>query len=607
MNGEKIIIRDPRGVEFSLLCPDFERIPRYLKRHAVWMLTKGEWDGDSFKKEPYTIGYHKRASWQRWSNHHSFEAVKAEYECGGYIGVVFVLTKKARVVCIDIDHAFEADDITYLPKVQEIVDMFPNTYIERSLRGKGIHIFALGTAPSGKSRKDLGIELYPHSRYIAVTGHALNQFDITDGQDAINRLYTMLCTKDMKIGKKVCSKKRSYIPPVYVPNLTWKDLDLIRGIRESIDSLKFEILFAGDVQAFYDYMEWQKGNSINDAELSFMNLLAFWTSKDRLQMDRIYRNSGLMREKWDSKRGDGTYGSQLIDEACSLVENFYKPEGILVEERPKEIEKNSNHATILQENQENLERITKEHFATKNSILVIPSAPGTGKTTTITETIRKEKLEVDVVVGRHDQIAQIPALQDEQIYVHIMPCTEHNCIDWAIHNILVKLGISVKQLHRNHTCEYWKQWNDPRNKIYQHIHLENGVAGKHASFIDDMSLSSHTHKSMLNAKQLHDLMEEYEDDQILYRFISSIYLLVSHGIKDQVDHKKNTITGKSLYDLLKKQTPTIGFLMERVGAHPEILKHQASAKSFNIDPENDEDSLTSYKFTAPDWKSAYLW
>src|SRR6266568_6906021 len=149
MNGEKIIIRDPRGVEFSLLCPDFERIPRYLKRHAVWMLTKGEWDGDSFKKEPYTIGYHKRASWQRWSNHHSFEAVKAEYECGGYIGVVFVLTKKARVVCIDIDHAFEADDITYLPKVQEIVDMFPNTYIERSLRGKGIHIFALGTAPSG--------------------------------------------------------------------------------------------------------------------------------------------------------------------------------------------------------------------------------------------------------------------------------------------------------------------------------------------------------------------------------------------------------------------------------------------------------------------------
>ena len=38
--------------------------------------------------------------------------------------------------------------------------------------------------------------------------------------------------------------------------------------------------------------------------------LAFWSGQDKEQMDRIFRTSGLFREKWDQKHhADGaTYG-----------------------------------------------------------------------------------------------------------------------------------------------------------------------------------------------------------------------------------------------------------------------------------------------------------
>jgi hypothetical protein len=42
-------------------------------------------------------------------------------------------------------------------------------------------------------------------------------------------------------------------------------------------------------------------------------------------MDRIFRSSKLMRDKWDSKRGNTTYGEMTIDEACRKTTEVYQP------------------------------------------------------------------------------------------------------------------------------------------------------------------------------------------------------------------------------------------------------------------------------------------
>ena len=42
-------------------------------------------------------------------------------------------------------------------------------------------------------------------------------------------------------------------------------------------------------------------------------------------MDRLFRQSGLMRDKWDAYRGTETYGALTISKAFSGMTSFYTP------------------------------------------------------------------------------------------------------------------------------------------------------------------------------------------------------------------------------------------------------------------------------------------
>ncbi len=52
--------------------------------------------------------------------------------------------------------------------------------------------------------------------------------------------------------------------------------------------------------------------------------LAYWTGKNAEQMDRLFRRSGKMSAKFDSRRGDTTLGWQDA-RACELVTTVYEP------------------------------------------------------------------------------------------------------------------------------------------------------------------------------------------------------------------------------------------------------------------------------------------
>jgi len=57
-------------------------------------------------------------------------------------------------------------------------------------------------------------------------------------------------------------------------------------------------------------------------------LLAFWTGGDRTQMEQLFRQSGLLREKWDEVHyADGsTYGEKTIERAIATTSEFYDPD-----------------------------------------------------------------------------------------------------------------------------------------------------------------------------------------------------------------------------------------------------------------------------------------
>ena len=74
---------------------------------------------------------------------------------------------------------------------------------------------------------------------------------------------------------------------------------------------------------------WQENyGSQSEADLALCCTLAFWTGKDKEQIDRLFRQSGLYRQKWDDVHhaGGATYGEETLTRAIELTEDIYNPD-----------------------------------------------------------------------------------------------------------------------------------------------------------------------------------------------------------------------------------------------------------------------------------------
>ena len=71
---------------------------------------------------------------------------------------------------------------------------------------------------------------------------------------------------------------------------------------------------------------WEEGyDSQSDADMALVSILAFWCGNVEEQIDRIFRTSGLFRDKWDRQTGDATYGQITIRNAVSTNDTIYTP------------------------------------------------------------------------------------------------------------------------------------------------------------------------------------------------------------------------------------------------------------------------------------------
>ena len=190
---------------------------------------------------------------------------------------------------------------------KELKDEFINhmqSYSETSQSGNGIHIICKGHLPKGRNRVK-GIEMYDDKRYFIMTGNKIGNYDLVDGTEKVKHLYN-------KYLKKETTKPITSV--VIQDSISLDDTTLITKAQRSKSGQQFSLLMQGTWTGQYP--------SQSEADLAFCNLLAFWTGKNALQMDRIFRISGLMRDKWDKKRGQITYGEITINRAienCQVV------------------------------------------------------------------------------------------------------------------------------------------------------------------------------------------------------------------------------------------------------------------------------------------------
>lgn len=101
--------------------------------------------------------------------------------------------------------------------------------------------------------------------------------------------------------------------PAESTDLNLDDEELIKKAKNAKNGDAFASLWRGDTSAY--------NSDHSRADLALCNHLVFWTQGDRGRIDNLFRQSGLMREKWD--RDD--YREGTIDKALSNVTDHYDP------------------------------------------------------------------------------------------------------------------------------------------------------------------------------------------------------------------------------------------------------------------------------------------
>jgi primase-polymerase (primpol)-like protein len=138
--------------------------------------------------------------------------------------------------------------------------------------------------PNGGRRKDaLGIEMYDRARYFTVTGNRLpNTPSTIEHRDSeLARLHAEI------FGTEPCANTIAPRAKSQATLVSLDDAQIIAKAMRARNGDAFARLWNGDTTA-------HNGNH-SDANLALCSHLAFWTGGNAVQIDRLFRQSGLMR------------------------------------------------------------------------------------------------------------------------------------------------------------------------------------------------------------------------------------------------------------------------------------------------------------------------
>ncbi len=273
-------------------------IPQALKDYNNWVCWEIQIRDGKETKIPHSPhgGFAKADDPSTWG---TFEQAQACFEQNEKLsGLGFVFGDNDPFCGIDLDKCRNPETGKIDAKAQTIIDDFAS-YTEISPSGKGVHIIIEGRKKGTKARKGK-IEMYDTGRYFTMTGDVVdNQTTIEHRQEALDKLYDDLFTTPKS-------------EPAQPQMGSLSDGTLIEKAKNARNGTKFSALWEGDI-ADYD--------SPSEADLALCSLLAFWTGGDYDAIDRLFRQSELVREKW-TERED--YRASTIEKALSASHQFFE-------------------------------------------------------------------------------------------------------------------------------------------------------------------------------------------------------------------------------------------------------------------------------------------
>ncbi|WP_066634459.1 phage NrS-1 polymerase family protein [Desulfolucanica intricata] len=332
-----------------MLQPIIGNIPAELRQIPQWVCWKAK-PGKNGKidKVPFDPKTGRAASSTDPATWRTFgQAVAASKNGGGYAGIGFVLNG-GPFVGVDLDYCRNPETGDIQAWAWEIVQKL-NTYTEISPSGKGLRMLLKGELKNPGRRKGK-IECYVTGRFLTVTGHRV------EGTPAavMDRQQEILAFHESVFGKQKPPAKKQ--PPTQQATGLLSDDDIIARAKPGKDEVLAR-LWAGDISGY---------PSQSEADQALCNKLAFYTGKDPEQMDRLFRQSGLYRQKWERE----DYRNRTIGKAMEDVQEVYTGGRISAEEAFRELDWDGNiiepgtqsaakQLPIIQVNNRSLPSLTK--------------------------------------------------------------------------------------------------------------------------------------------------------------------------------------------------------------------------------------------------------
>lgn len=280
-----------------------------MKELNQWIVWRYEnTGGKKLSKIPYQVNNEKAKvnDPNTWTDYNTAITAYHKYD---FDGIGFVFTQNDDYVGIDLDNGIDEE-------VKNDIINTLDSYTEISPSGKGYHIIVKGKKTIGGYRKN-NIEIYDKLRYFTITEKFIdNKNTVKERQKELD----IICTKYLCNNRAQESTKGAQENTTRAQESTSiiTDNELIEIASKAQNGSKFKALFSGDITGY---------NSQSDADMALCGILAFYSNRDKTQIDRIFRNSGLYRDKWDKKHSSDkrTYGEMTIDKSCSNCIDVYTP------------------------------------------------------------------------------------------------------------------------------------------------------------------------------------------------------------------------------------------------------------------------------------------
>ncbi len=286
-----------------------DSIPLELRERLQWVCWRWECRKGKWTKPPVNAHTGLDADVTDPSIWASIDDALAAQQRFNLAGIGFVFTPDDPFAGVDLDDCIDVASGVAAPWADEILDDFA-TYAEQSPSGTGIKLICKGSLPTTNTgtRRHFQtgmVEMYHCGRFFTITGRAWpgTPATINECGPQLNRLWDRI-----RAGARDKQRKTPSTGPPSPGSAD--DAEIVQRAKAAKNGAKFEQLWAGRIDGF---------TSQSEADLSLCNMLAFWCGADADAIDRLFRQSGLMRDKWERE----DYQSETIRKAIDGCPEFF--------------------------------------------------------------------------------------------------------------------------------------------------------------------------------------------------------------------------------------------------------------------------------------------